>query len=172
MARSNGGAARNGGSEPPRTPGATRRGSTRHVRVDDRVAEILVEDFPVFCVVEVREACEYEPVRMAMAILQWAAGKADPSRALVGWARNRRRGYYRPREKRPDEAAEYGRYLKHLERKEAEAVNGRGYGLSHGEEEKLSALWYAPAHRARTAGITHATHCPAQEELEEGDDVA
>ena len=41
------------------------RGSTRHVRVDDRVAELLAEDFPAFSVVEVREACEFEPVRMA-----------------------------------------------------------------------------------------------------------
>ncbi len=101
------------------------RGSGRHVRVDDRAAEILAEDFPAFSVVEVRKACEFEPVRMAIGILGWASGKPDPRRALLGWARKRGRGYYRPHRKRPNGTEEYARCLEHLGRKEAETVDPR-----------------------------------------------
>ena len=106
------------------------RGSSRHVRVDDRVAELLAQDFPVFSVVEVREACEFEPVRMAaIGILQWASQKPDPQKALLDWARKRSRGYYRSHRRRPSGTQEYRRCLKYLRRKEAEAVEKRGSGL-------------------------------------------
>ena len=59
------------------------RGSSLYVRVDDRVADLLAQDFPVFSVVEVREACEFEPVRMAIGVLWWASGKPSPRKALL-----------------------------------------------------------------------------------------
>ena len=85
------------------------RKSTRHVTVDDRFAESLVQDFPAFSVVEVREALEFEPVRCAIGILRWASSRPEPARALLRWARKWRRGYHRPASGRPDGRAEYGR---------------------------------------------------------------
>ena len=133
-----------------------KRGSSRHVTVDDRRAEILVEDFPEFSVVEVRTALEFEPVRMAIGMLQWARGKPNPAKALVGWARKRRRGYYRPASRRPDAGAEYRRYLEHIRRKEAESLELLGRGLSPAEAEDAARLWYAPAHRAAMDAVPEA----------------
>ena len=78
------------------------------------MAEILAEDFPAFSVVEVREACEFEPVRMAIGILGWASRKTEPPKALLNWARKRSRGYYRPHRRRPDGNEEYARCLGYL----------------------------------------------------------
>ena len=124
------------------------KGSSRHVRVDDHVAEILARDFPAFSVVEVREGCEFEPVRMAIGILRWASDKPDPRKALLDWARKRSRGYHRAHRGRPSGTQEDRRCLEYLRRKEAEAVEKRGSGLTHGELEELTRLWYAPGHRA------------------------
>ncbi len=124
------------------------RGSGRHVRVDDRAAEVLADDFPVFSVVEVREACEFEAVRTAVGTLGWASEKPDPPKALLEWARNRSRGYYRPHRRRPTGTEEQGYCLEHLRRKEAEAVEKRGSGPIQREVEDLTRLFYAPGHLA------------------------
>ncbi|MDP9458500.1 MAG: hypothetical protein M3Q49_16500 [Actinomycetota bacterium] len=50
--------------EPGGGTGERVRGSSRYIRVDDRIAEVLADNFPAFSVVEVREACEFEPVQM------------------------------------------------------------------------------------------------------------
>lgn len=146
---------------------AARTGSSRHVKVDARVAEILVEDFPAFSVVGVREALEFEPVRMAIGILRWASEKPRPESALLNWARKRGRGYHRPISWRPDGKAEYRRYLEHLERKEAEALKRRGRGLSPAEVEDVARLWYAPAHRAAMGRIPKEAWREIHRELEE-----
>ncbi len=144
--------------EPGGGTGGRVRGSSRHhVRVDDRVAKVHAEeDFPAFSVVEVREACEFEPVRMAIGILGWASEKPDPPKALLGWARKRGRGYYRSHRRRPNGTEEHGRCLQHLERKEVEAVEKRRSGLTQREVQDLTRLWYALGHRAAMRRIPDA----------------
>ncbi len=148
------------------------RGGGRHVRVDDRAAEVLAGDFPAFSVVEVREACESEPLRMAIGILGWASEKADPPKALLNWARKRSRGYYRPRRRRPKGNEEYARCLEHLRRKEAEAVEKRNSGPTQRGGEDLTRLFYAPGHRAAMNRLPEAVWEQLHRELPEDEEGA
>ncbi|QIN81100.1 hypothetical protein GBA65_21950 (plasmid) [Rubrobacter marinus] len=108
----------------------------------------------------------------AIGILAWASKKADPPEALLDWARKKSRGYYRPHRRRPDGNEEYARCLEHLGRKEAEAAEKRGSGLTQREVEELTGLWYAPGHRAAMRRIPAAAWDQLQRELEDDEEAA
>jgi hypothetical protein len=72
--------------------------TTRHLRVDDRYAEILADELGVK-VSTARTAFIGEPQREASAISGWAldngADAGERARMIVAWAKKHRRGAFR-----------------------------------------------------------------------------
>lgn len=126
--------------------------STRGYVVNDRRAEILAGDFPgVFNAADVRENLQGEPVKKALGLLEWAARKRNPRKALRDKAKKDGLGHYRPRggrSPRSDASEEYRRYMAFIERKQEESLKRRGRSLLSRELEDLAQEFYAPEYRA------------------------
>jgi hypothetical protein len=73
----------------------TVQGTTAHIKVDERYAGLLAEDFGLSKATITRALID-EPQRAAIAICEWASRTDQPTRALLAWARKHRAGSYRP----------------------------------------------------------------------------
>lgn len=100
----------------PEAPPAQRQGrrTRRTVAVTHREARILATDFPAVESTTIRQCLEFEPLKEAIALLEWAANTDDPARSLKDRAAGQKTGYYRPRDQRPSANEEYERYLAFL----------------------------------------------------------
>lgn len=136
--------------------------STRHDRVDIFRAQNLANDYPDLSAVMIREVFEGEPVRRAIALIQWARKKAPHSphhqyRKLKGWARRHKRGFYNPamRKRPPDE--DRRQHTAYLEQKRVEKQRTTGRAaLLPSEVLALAQKYHAPSYRAELASINDA----------------
>ncbi len=78
----------------------------------------------------------------------------------------------RPHRRRPNGTEEQGRCLEHLRRKEAEAVEKRGSGLTQREVEDLTRLFYAPGHRAAMNRLPAVVWEEVERDLSEDEEAA
>lgn len=144
------------------------RRSTRNYVVNDRRAEILAAQFGgSFSVVDVREALEFEPVKKALGLLEWASKKRRPAKALRDKAKKDGLGYYRPRDRRPGATEEYRRCMAFVRRKQDESLAERGRSLTPEELEVLAREFYAPMHRAAMEKIPAEAWDALHRELED-----
>lgn len=149
------------------------RRSTRHYVVNDLRAEILAEQFGgVFSTVDVRETLEFEPVKKALGLMEWAASKPHPRKALRDKAKKDGLGHYRARPEGPAPADEYRRYMAFIRRKEDESLRSRGCSLSREERDALTREFYAPMHRADMGRISAGAWEEIHRDLQEEEDVA
>ena len=147
------------------------RKSTRAYVVNDRRAEILAGHFPgIFSAGDVRECLEGEPVKKGLGLLEWAAKKRRPRRALRDKAKKDGLGHYRPRDRgsgKPDASEEYRRYMAFVGRKQEESLKARGRPLFPRELEDLAREFYAPEYRAELEKISPEAWDAFHRELEE-----
>ena len=151
--------------------------STRDHVIDDRRAEILAGNFNgVFSAVDIRENLEGEPVAKAWGLLEWAAKKRQPRKALRAKAKKDSLGHYRPQSResgrpgkstRSDASEEYRRYMAFVGRKQEESLKKRGRPLFCRELEDLAHEFYAPEYRAELEKISPEAWDAFHRELEE-----
>jgi len=85
--------------------------STKHITVDDQIAEVLESDFgETFSVVDIRECLEFEPMKKACALLAWATEHEDPYGTLRAYADTNHTGHYRYRRDKLDGTEEHERF--------------------------------------------------------------
>ena len=149
------------------------RRSTRHYVVNDLRAEILATHFGgVFSAVDIRETLEFEPVKKALGLLEWASKKRRPMKALRSKAKKDGLGHYRARPDKPAPAEEYRHYVAFMSRKEDESLRSRGCSLSREERDALTREFYAPSHRAGMGRISREAWEEILRDLQEEEDVA